>query len=157
MTGVQTCALPIFEFEIYENETVDFTMVMKGDDAGSNSNCDASSIEDRFGDDIKINAKSGNGGDSCTITIKNMTLKQVSGSLLADIRHEGDFFTFKMYSYSRSFDQITVKVTFPGNVSEVSGHGKKSGSTATWNAQDETKDLTAKGSDHASLTSISKP
>ena len=105
------------EFEIQENDTVDFTMVM----------------------------------NSCTITIKDLTLKQVSGSLLADIRHEGDFFTFKMYSSSRSFDQVTVKVTFPGNVSEVSGQGKKSGNTATWNnAQDETKDLTAKGSDHAS-------
>ena len=139
------------EFEIQENDTVDFTMVMRDDDAGSSSNCDASNIEDRFGDGIKINAKSGDGGNSCTITIKDLTLKQVSGSLLADIRHEGDFFTFKMYSSSRSFDQVTVKVTFPGNVSEVSGQGKKSGNTATWNnAQDETKDLTAKGSDHAS-------
>ena len=92
------------EFEIQENDTVDFTMVMRDDDAGSSSNCDASNIEDRFGDGIKINAKSGDGGNSCTITIKDLTLKQVSGSLLADIRHEGDFFTFKMYSSSRSFD-----------------------------------------------------
>ena len=54
-------------------------------------------------------------------------------------------------SYISSRGQTTVKVTFPGSVSKVSGDGKKSGSTATWeNAQDETKTLTAKGADHGS-------
>ncbi|MFC2359353.1 MAG: hypothetical protein ACFNME_00810, partial [Actinomyces dentalis] len=46
---------------------------------------------------------------------------------------------------------ITVKVTFPGSDSEVSGDGKKSGNTAMWeNAQSETSALTAKGADHDS-------
>ena len=57
-----------------------------------------------------------------------------------------------MYGFGFDSDnQVSVKVTFPGSVSKVSGDGKKSGSTATWNnAQDETGILTAKGADHGS-------
>ena len=55
------------KFEIHTNETVDVTMTMKGDDAGSSSNCDADDIEDRFGDDIKVSVKSGDGENSCKI------------------------------------------------------------------------------------------
>ena len=50
------------EFKIHENKTVDITMIVKGDDASSN--CDADDIEDRFDGDVKVNAKTGDGGDS---------------------------------------------------------------------------------------------
>ena len=137
------------EFKIHENKTVDITMIVKGDDASSN--CDADDIEDRFDGDVKVNAKTGDGGDSCTIAIKGLTLKQLSNSMLANISHKDDSFTFKMDNSFRSLNQATVKVTFPGSVSKVSGDGKKSGNTATWNnAQDETGTLTAKGADHGS-------
>ena len=71
---------------------------------------------------------------------------------LAEITHEDDSFTFEMPASSlQYYDQATIKVTFPGSVSKVSGHGKKSGNTATWNnAQDETEALTAEGADHGS-------
>ena len=141
-----------YEFEIHENKTVDITMTKKGDDAGSKSNCDPGTIKDSFkDDDVKVSVKSGDGGDSCTLQFTGVPIK--SNNLgLGLITHEDDSFTFEMpVSSLQYYDQVTVKVTFPGNVSEVSGQGKKSGNTATWNnAQDETKDLTAKGSDHAS-------
>ena len=142
-----------FEFEIHKNDTVDVTMITKGEDVGSSSSCDADNIKDSFGDDVKVNAKSGDGGNSCTVTIKGMTIKKFNNNMpSAEITHEDDSFTFEMPASSlQYYDQVTVKVTFPGSVSKVSGHGKKSGNTATWNnTQDETSTLTAKGADHAS-------
>ena len=138
-----------YEFEIHENKTVDITMTKKGEDAGSKSNCDPDAIEDRFGDDVKVSVKSGDGGDSCTAKITGLSIKD---NPLAEITHEDDSFTFKMDAPNfNSTNQVTVKVTFPGSVSKVSGDGKKSGNTATWNnAQDETGTLTAKGADHGS-------
>ena len=139
-----------YEFEIHEDKTVDITMTKKGDDAGSKSECDPDDIEDNFDDDnVKVSVKSGDGGNSCTIKITGMPLKS---NPLAEITHKDDSFTFEMNtSYISSRGQTTVKVTFPGSVSKVSGDGKKSGSTATWNnAQDETGILTAKGADHGS-------
>ena len=139
-----------YEFEIHENKTVDITMTKKGEDAGSKSNCDPDTIKDSFkDDDVKVSVKSGDGGDSCTAKITGLSIKD---NPLAEITHEDDSFTFKMPASSlQYYDQVTVKVTFPGSVSKVSGDGKKSGSTATWeNAQDETKTLTAKGADHGS-------
>ena len=139
-----------YEFEIHENKTVDLTMIRKGDDAGSKSECNSDDIENIFDDDdVKVSVKSGDGGNSCTVKITGMSIKD---NPLADITHEDDSFTFKMNkSYISSLGQTAVKVTFPGSVSKVSGDGKKSGSTATWeNAQDETKTLTAKGADHGS-------
>ena len=56
-----------FEFEIHKNDTVDVTMITKGEDVGSSSSCDADNIKDSFGDDVKVNAKSGNSGNSCTV------------------------------------------------------------------------------------------
>ena len=139
-----------YEFEIHENKTVDITMTKKGEDAGSKSNCDPDTIKDSFkDDDVKVSVKSGDGGDSCTAKITGLSIKD---NPLAEITHEDDSFTFKMPASSlQYYDQVTVKVTFPGSVSKVSGDGKKSGSTATWNnAQDETESLTAKGADHGS-------
>ena len=141
-----------YEFDIHENDVIDLTMTQKGDDAGSKSNCDPDAIENVFDDDVKVNVKSGDGGDSCTVTVKGLTLKKFNNNTPAEITHEDGSFTFKMDASSlQYYDQVTVKVTFPGSVSEVSGDGKKSGSAATWNnAQDETDTLTAKGDDHAS-------
>ena len=143
-----------FEFEIHKNDTVDVTMITKGEDVGSSSSCDADNIKDSFGDDVKVNAKSGDGGNSCTVTIKGMTIKKFNNNTPAEITHDNKSksFTFEMHASGfSSIDQVTVKVTFPGSVSKVSGDGKKSGSTATWNnAQDETGTLTAKGADRAS-------
>ena len=84
-----------------------------------------------------------------------MTIKKFNNNMpSAEITHDNKSksFTFEMHASGfSSIDQVTVKVTFPGSVSKVSGDGKKSGSTATWNnAQDETGILTAKGADHAS-------
>ena len=138
-----------YEFEIHENKTVDITMTKKGDDAGSKSNCDPDTIKDSFkDDDVKVSVKS-DGGDSCTAKITGLSIKD---NPLAEITHEDDSFTFEMpVSSLQYYDQVTVKVTFPGSVSKVSGDGKKSGSTATWNnAQDETESLKAKGADHGS-------
>ena len=141
-----------YEFEIHENKTVDITMTRKGEDAGSKSNCNPDDIEDSFkDDDVKVSVKSGDGGDSCTLQFTGVPIK--SNNLgLGLITHEDDSFTFEMPASSlQYYDQVTVKVTFPGSVSKVSGHGKKSGSTATWNnAQDETGTLTAEGADRAS-------
>ena len=137
-------------FEIHENKTVDITMTQKGDDAGSKSNCNPDDIEDSFDDDdVKVSVKSGDGGDSCTVTVKGLTLKKFNNNTPAEITHEDGSFTFRMdIPY---LEQGTVKVTFPGKVSKVSGNGKKSGNTATWkNAQDETRTLIAKGADHGS-------
>jgi len=144
-----------FEFEIHKNDTVDVTMITKGEDVGSSSSCDADNIKDSFGDDVKVNAKSGDGGNSCTVTIKGMTIKKFNNNMpSAEITHDNKSksFTFEMHASGfSSIDQVSVKVTFPGSVSKVSGDGKKSGSTATWNnAQDETGILTAKGADHGS-------
>jgi len=143
-----------FEFEVHENDTVDVTMITKGEDAGSSSSCDADNLKDSLGDDVKVNAKSGDGGNSCTVTIKGMTIKKFNNNTPAEITHDNKSksFTFEMHASGfSSIDQVTVKVTFPGSVSKVSGDGKKSGSTATWNnAQDETGTLTAKGADRAS-------
>ena len=144
-----------FEFEVHENDTVDVTMITKGEDAGSSSSCDADNIKDSLGDDVKVNAKSGNSGNSCTVTIKGMTIKKFNNNMpSAEITHDNKSksFTFEMYGFGFDSDnQVSVKVTFPGSVSKVSGHGKKSGNTATWNnTQDETSILTAKGADHAS-------
>ena len=139
-----------YEFEIHENDVVDLTMTRKGDDAGSKSNCDPDDIENVFDDDdVKVSVKSGDGGNSCTVKVTGMSIKD---NPLAEITHEDDSFTFEMPASSlQYYDQVTVKVTFPGSVSKVSGDGKKSGSTATWNnAQDETGTLTAKGADRAS-------
>ena len=138
-----------YEFEIHENKTVDITMTKKGDDAGSKSNCDPDTIKDSFkDDDVKVSVKS-DGGDSCTAKITGLSIKD---NPLAEITHEDDSFAFEMPASSlQYYDQVTVKVTFPGSVSKVSGDGKKSGSTATWNnAQDETEALTAEGADHGS-------
>ena len=143
-----------FEFEVHENDTVDVTMITKGEDAGSSSSCDADNIKDSLGDDVKVNAKSGDSGNSCTVTIKGMTIKKFNNNTPAEITHDNKSksFTFEMPASSlQYYDQATIKVTFPGSVSKVSGHGKKSGNTATWNnTQDETSILTAKGADHAS-------
>ena len=143
-----------FEFEVHENDTVDVTMITKGEDAGSSSSCDADNLKDSLGDDVKVNVKSGDSGNSCTVTIKGMTIKKFNNNTPAEITHDNKSksFTFEMHASGfSSIDQVTVKVTFPGSVSKVSGDGKKSGSTATWNnAQDETGTLTAKGADHAS-------
>ena len=144
-----------FEFEVHENDTVDVTMITKGEDAGSSSSCDADNIKDSLGDDVKVNAKSGNSGNSCTVTIKGMTIKKFNNNMpSAEITHDNKSksFTFEMYGFGFDSDnQVSVKVTFPGSVSKVSGDGKKSGSTATWNnAQDETEALTAEGADHGS-------
>ena len=139
-----------YEFEIHENDVVDLTMTRKGDDAGSKSNCDPDDIENVFDDDdVKVSVKSGDGGNSCTVKVTGMSIKD---NPLAEITHEDDSFTFEMPASSlQYYDQATIKVTFPGSVSKVSGHGKKSGDTATWNnTQDETSILTAKGADHAS-------
>ena len=138
-----------YEFDIHENDVIDLTMTQKGDDAGSKSNCDPDAIENVFDDDVKVNVKSGDGGDSCTVKVTGLSIRD---NPLAEITHEDGSFTFKMDASSlQYYDQVTVKVTFPGSVSEVSGDGKKSGSAATWNnAQDETDTLTAKGDDHAS-------
>ena len=139
-----------YEFEIHENDVVDLTMTRKGDDAGSKSNCDPDDIENVFDDDdVKVSVKSGDGGNSCTVKVTGMSIKD---NPLAEITHEDDSFTFEMPASSlQYYDQATIKVTFPGSVSKVSGHGKKSGNTATWNnTQDETSILTAKGADHAS-------
>ena len=143
-----------YNVNIHENETVDITMIRKGDDAGSKSECNSDDVKDTFDDDdVKVSVKSGDGGDSCTVTVTGMTLKQFNDNVVsAKITHEDDSFTFEMPASSlQYYDQVTVKVTFPGKVSKVSGDGKKSGNTATWNnAQDETGTLTAKGADHAS-------
>ena len=139
-----------YEFEIHENKTVDITMIQKGDDVGSKSKCNSDDIEKIFDDDdVKISVKSGDGGNSCTAKITNIPIKS---NILGTITHKDDYFTFEMDASSlQYYDQVTVKVTFPGSVSKVSGDGKKSGSTATWNnAQDETESLTAKGADHGS-------
>ena len=139
-----------YEFAIHENDVVDLTMTRKGDDAGSKSNCDPDDIENVFDDDdVKVSVKSGDGGNSCTVKVTGMSIKD---NPLAEITHEDDSFTFEMPASSlQYYDQATIKVTFPGSVSKVSGHGKKSGNTATWNnTQDETSILTAKGADHAS-------
>ena len=144
-----------FEFEVHENDTVDVTMITKGEDAGSSSSCDADNIKDSLGDDVKVNVKSGDSGNSCTVTIKGMTIKKFNNNMpSAEITHDNKSksFTFEMYGFGFDSDnQVSVKVTFPGSVSKVSGDGKKSGSTATWNnAQDETEALTAEGADHGS-------
>ena len=139
-----------YEFEIHENDVVDLTMTQKGDDAGSKSNCDPDDIENVFDDDdVKVSVKSGDGGNSCTVKVTGMSIKS---SILGAITHEDDSFTFEIDASSlQYYDQVTIKVIFPGSVSKVSGDGKKSGSTATWNnAQDETGTLTAKGADRAS-------
>ena len=139
-----------YEFEIHENKTVDLTMIRKGDDAGSKSECNSDDIENIFDDDdVKVSVKSGDGGNSCTAKITNIPIKS---NVLGTITHEDDYFTFNMNTSSlQYYDQVKVKVTFPGSVSKVSGDGKKSGSTATWNnAQDETEALTAEGADHGS-------
>ena len=139
-----------YEFEIHENDVVDLTMTQKGADAGSKSKCNSDDIENIFDDDdVKINVKSGDGGDSCTAKVTGLSIKS---NPLGEITHKDDSFIFEMDASSlQYYDQVTVKVTFPGSVSKVSGDGKKSGSTATWNnAQDETGILTAKGADHGS-------
>ena len=139
-----------YEFEIHENDVVDLTMTQKGDDAGSSSECDPDDFEDDFDDDdVKVSVKSGDGGDSCTVKVTGLSIKS---NPLGEITHKDDSFTFEMNtSYIPSHGQTTVKATFPGDVSRVSGDGKKSGNTATWeNAHEETEALTAEGSDHAS-------
>ena len=139
-----------YEFEIHENKTVDITMIRKEDGAGSNSECNPGDIKRIFDDDdVKVSVKSGDGGNSCTAKITNIPIKS---NVLGTITHEDDYFTFNMNTSSlQYYDQVKVKVTFPGSVSKVSGDGKKSGNTATWNnAQDETETLTAKGADHGS-------
>ena len=139
-----------YEFEIHENKTVDITMIRKEDGAGSNSECNPGDIKRIFDDDdVKVSVKSGDGGNSCTAKITNIPIKS---NVLGTITHEDDYFTFNMNTSSlQYYDQVKVKVTFPGSVSKVSGDGKKSGNTATWNnAQDETSTLTAKGADHGS-------
>ena len=61
-----------YEFEIHENKTVDITMTRRGDDAGSNSECDLDAVEDIIDDDdVKISVKSGDGGNSCTASAKD--------------------------------------------------------------------------------------
>ena len=138
-----------YEFEIHENKTVDITMTRKGEDAGSKSNCNPDDIEDSFkDDDVKVSVKSGDGGDSCTLQFTGVPIK--SNNLgLGLITHEDGSFTFECdFGF---VNRMTVKVTFPGKVSKVSGDGKKSGNTATWsNAQDETRTLIAEGADHGS-------
>ena len=80
-----------------------------------------------------------------------MALKQFNnGYFNSRISHHDGSFTFEMGHFN-DLEQVTIEVTFPGSVSEISGHGEKSGNTATWNnTQDETSILTAKGADHAS-------
>ena len=80
-----------------------------------------------------------------------MTLKQFNkGYFNSRISHHNDSFTFEMGHFN-DLEQVTIEVTFPGSVSEISGHGEKSGNTATWNnAQNETNNLVAEGVDHAS-------
>ena len=138
-----------YEFEIHENDVVDLTMTQKGADAGSKSECDPDDIKNNFDDDVKVSVKSGDGGDSCTVKVTGLSIKS---NPLGEITHKDDSFTFEMNtSYIPSRGQTTVKATFPGDVSRVSGNGKKSGNTATWeNAHEETEALTAEGSDHAS-------
>ena len=140
-----------YNVNIHENETVDITMIRKGDDAGSKSECNSDDVKDTFDDDdVKVSVKSGDGGDSCTVTVTGMTLKQFNDNVVsAKITHEDDSFTFECdFGF---VNRMTVKVTFPGKVSKVSGDGKKSGNTATWsNAQDETRTLIAEGADHGS-------
>ena len=142
-----------YEFEIHENETIDITQVRRGEGLGSESSCNSDDIGDGFDDDGTEITVEGNGGNSCTITVRGISLRELNNSIGASIAHENDSFTFTMQAFRRRYAdiQITVRVTFPGSVSEVSGDGKKSGNTATWeNAQSETSSLTAKGADHDS-------
>jgi len=112
-----------FEFEVHENDTVDVTMITKGEDAGSSSSCDADNIKDSLGDDVKVNAKSGDSGNSCTVTIKGMTIKKFNNNTPAEITHDNK---------SKSF-------TFEMHASGFSS-----------NARDETEALPAEGADHGS-------
>ena len=136
-------------FEIHENDTVDFFLTMRNENAGQNLNCDTSDFDDVF-DDVEANAESGDNGASCTVSFKGITLEQFNDKMPAKIDHKGESFTFEMKTSGLdNFGRVTVEAVFPGNVFEVSEHGEMSGSTATWNdVQDETKNLTAKGSDH---------
>ena len=136
-------------FEIHENDTVDFFLTMRNEKAGQNLNCDTSDFDDVF-DDVEANAESGDNGASCTVSFKGITLEQFNDKMPAKIDHEDESFTFEMKTSGLdNFGRVTVEAVFPGNVFEVSEHGEMSGTTATWNdVQDETKNLTAKGSDH---------
>ena len=80
-----------------------------------------------------------------------MILKQFNnGYFNSRISHHDGSFTFEMGHFN-NLEQVTIEVTFPGSVSKISGHGEKSGNTATWNnAQNETNNLVAEGIDHAS-------
>ena len=141
------------EIEIHENETVDVAQVIKSENSDLTRDCDVSNFEENFGidDDIKTSAKNGSSGKSCTFTAEGMTLKQFNkGYFNSRISHHDGSFTFEMGHFN-DLEQVTIEVTFPGNVSEISGHGEKSGNTATWNnAQNETNNLISEGDDHAS-------
>ena len=141
------------EIKIHENETVDVAQVIRSENSDLTWDCDVSNFEENFGidDDIKTSAKNGDSGKSCTFTAEGMTLKQFNnGYFNSRISHHDGSFTFEMGHFN-DLEQVTIEVTFPGSVSEISGHGEKSGNTATWNnAQNETNNLVAEGTDHAS-------
>ncbi|MFC2361136.1 MAG: hypothetical protein ACFNME_10075, partial [Actinomyces dentalis] len=127
-----------YEFEIHENKTIDITQVRRGEGFGSESSCNSEDVGDGFDDGSTEITVEGDGENLCATTVKGMPLREFNNSIGASIAHESGSFTFTMQAFGRRYAdvQITVKVTFPGSVSEVSGDGKKSGNTAMWeNAQ----------------------
>ena len=142
-----------YEFEIHENKTIDITQVRRGEGFGSESSCNSEDVGDGFDDGSTEITVEGDGENLCVTTVKGIPLREFNNSIGASITHESGSFTFTMQAFGRRYTdvQITVKVTFPGSVSEVSGDGNKSGNTAMWeSAQSETSALTAKGADHDS-------
>ena len=120
----------------------------------SRSSCEDASSLDSLDSDVKEKLKTDydSKSDTCTVTANNISMSQYNRHFPGEIDHEGKEFTYTSSDSAFSYyDSAEVSVTFPGKVSSVSGDGKKSGNTATWNnAQDETGTLTAKGADRAS-------
>ena len=145
-------------FTIHDDDTVDSTILV-WDETGTaqiKENCNEKSMTKTFGKPSgttpTYTVTDHNGAPACEIKALNAPIKDKSGGKSA-ITHADGKYTFVMdmsdnkNSSASTFD-VEVRVTFPGEVTEVSGNGTKEGNTAVWSKMaEETGDLKAVGLD----------
>ena len=145
-------------FTIHDDDTVDSTILV-WDETGTaqiKENCNEKSMTKTFGKPSgttpTYTVTDHNGAPACEIKALNAPIKDKSGGKSA-ITHADGKYTFVMdmsdnkNSSASTFD-VEVRVTFPGEVTEVSGNGTKEGNTAVWKAANkETSELRAVGAD----------
>ena len=145
-------------FTIHDDDTVDSTILV-WDETGAaqiKENCNEKSMTKTFGKPSGVTptytVTDHNGSPACEIKALNAPISDKSGGKSA-ITHADGKYTFVMdmsdnkNSSASTFD-VEVRVTFPGEVTEVSGNGTKEGNTAVWKAANkETSELRAVGAD----------